>query len=108
MPFKLASFERNTARQTLPGAFAVATLAGAHVIDWQDGTFLALDPGGAARAVTLPTPAASDRGAFIVIANRGEDAENLTVNSDLCVIAPNTTQVVFVNAAGAWAAWGLV
>lgn len=94
-----------TAALGLRGGFEVKTLAGGLVLTSKDAQYLRIDPGGAARAVTLPTDAVD--GDFFVIANVGTGAEDLTVDSSLVTITP-TDYALVANIDGTWTLMWLV
>jgi hypothetical protein len=56
----------------------VETLTGAKTLVVNDAYIQALDPGGGARTVTLPALA---KGLMVVVANRADAAEVITINS---------------------------
>tara|TARA_Y100000004_G_C8893924_1_gene403294 strand:- start:612 stop:977 length:366 start_codon:yes stop_codon:yes gene_type:complete len=61
---------------SMPGGFEAKTLDGDLVLTGIDSTYLAIDPGGAGRNVDLPEPI---EGAWYFIANKADDAEDITV-----------------------------
>ena len=58
------------------GAFKSVTLAGDHTLTYRSATFLKIDPGGAGRNITLPSPRA---GAMFRITNAADADEGLVV-----------------------------
>jgi hypothetical protein len=85
------------------------TLGAAITLDADAPNYLALDPGGAGRDVTLPAEA---EGLFFMIANAADAAENLTVKNDAAgtvgtigqnevgfVVCINLTWYIFVGVA---------
>jgi hypothetical protein len=82
--------------QTLAGALDLSTAANADSFP----SVLALDCGGAGRAVTLPT-AADTHSLVIFMVNMSDAAESLTVNTNLAVINQNEA-TLFMNIAGTW------
>lgn len=88
-----------------PSLIQVATLAGALDLssaanEGKHAMILALDCGGAGRAVTLPT-GADAYGLIVFILNKSDAAESLTVNTDVAVINQNEG-ALFYNIAGTW------
>ena len=69
------------ARIAFPKLFTVETLSGNLTIDTTYGNLMRIDPGGASREVTLPAVAGAD-GAFFVIVNAADAAEDLVVKDD--------------------------
>jgi len=63
-------------RIALPNTFSMETLSGDLTLDESYGNIISLDPGGAARDVTLP---AAELGAIYLIVNTADDAETITV-----------------------------
>ncbi len=57
------------------------TLSDAKTLDWDDADIQVLDPGGATRAITLPTVGDQEAGARVVIANAADADETLTVTA---------------------------
>lgn len=87
-----------TALFALRGGFEVLTLSGDLVLNEFSAQVLRIDPGGAARAVTLP---AGEEGDWFCIVNVGESAEDLTVNTSLVTVTPGDCAVV-AHINGAW------
>jgi len=96
LPANLLSAPNLIQVATLDAALDLSTAANLH----KHGMILALDCGGAGRAVTLPT-AAVTHGLIVVIMNKSDGAENLTVNTSLAVINQNEG-AIFWNNAGTW------
>ena len=71
------------------GGFEKQTLAGALTLTHKSAQFLGLDPGGSGRTITLPAP---QEGAFFVIFNRADGAENLLIAQ-----ADDATTLVTIN-----------
>lgn len=65
----------------LKGHYSSETATGAVTLDSTYGTFIKIDPGGAARDVTLPAEAGSE-GRTLLICNTADAAEDLTVKDD--------------------------
>lgn len=63
------------------GGFEAKTLAGAYTLVDSDSQAIAMDPGGAARVVTLP-PEETHDGAWFEIYNAADAAESLTIKND--------------------------
>lgn len=105
------SVQRHTAIEgilQLIGGYTTATLDAATTIDKSHGNVLMLDPGGAARNVTLPDgPTKSGDLRFIV--NTADAAETITLKnsagSNICTIEQNRA-VLVGNAGGS--SWNLV
>jgi len=81
------------------------TMSGALTLTRQDAQVLTLDPGGAARTVTLPKEEGNE-GMYFEIRNAGEAGEDLTINNDaasaVVVIPGGGWAKVQVSAASAW------
>lgn len=91
----------------VPGGFGAETLTGTRTVALTDAQFLALDPGGSARDVTLPdVEQIAYNGLFYVIANTADAAEALTIKdadgNTVASAGQNEAAVVYVSAAGAW------
>ena len=69
------------ARIAFPKLFTVEALTDDLVIDATYGNCMRLDPGGASRDVTLPAEAGAD-GAFYLIVNAADAAEDLVIKDD--------------------------
>jgi hypothetical protein len=93
-------------RLVLKFGFNSETLGAARELTWLDSEFQALDPGGSARDVTLPS-AADDAhaGAFFVVANKADADEDLAVKegeSTVATVGQNEVGIFYVSA-NAWA-----
>jgi hypothetical protein len=93
-------------RLVMKHAWSAETLAAARTLTWSDSEFQALDPGGSARDVTLPS-AADDAhaGAFFVIANKADADEDLAVKEGegtVATVAQNEVGIFYVSS-NAWA-----
>lgn len=73
------------------------TLAGAHTLDKKSATLQFIDPGGAARTITLPAEADSDGLVFIVM-NTADALEILTIQDDTpaTVVTPTQNEMAIV------------
>ena len=69
----------NNAHTRFKGSVGVITLAAAYTITADHPMILRIDPGGAARDVTLPATGLSTRGLVFVIFNDADAAENLVL-----------------------------
>ncbi len=83
---------------TLRGAVGTGTLSGAYVVDPGDAYLVALDPGGAARNVTLP---AAQDGRLHLVRNTADADERITV------LAPDGTTVLAIVPAESTALFGV-
>ncbi len=96
---------------SLVGGFSIEALAGAAVIDSTYGNFVAFDPDGAHRDVTLPAEATS-KGRWYFIANRANAAENLVIKNDggdtICTANQNEAAIVYCGDALAWTLFCMV
>ena len=66
---------------SLANGYADLVLTGAFALDASHGNFLAIDPGGAARDLTL-TAEEGREGAFYFIRNTADAAETITIKDD--------------------------
>lgn len=82
-----------------PGAYTVATLTGDRTIAIGDAFIQKLDPGGAARTVTLPANDEAE-GAFFLIINAADAAEDITVDdsegNDLATLGQNESGLFYL------------
>lgn len=112
MSFDSSTLGALTARVALRGGWDVAVLTGTQALTKKSGNLQELDPGGAARDVTLPAVTRQDDGYFFFISNTGEGAEDLTVKdaaaATIATVKAGEVGVVFVDSAGAWQSYALV
>jgi hypothetical protein len=105
------ALQRLTTRTALKGGWRSATMTGAETLDKGSAQKQRLDPGGAARIITLPTVGPDDDGYWFDIANAADAAEDLTVNNAagvlVVVIHQSELGTVYVDADGAWASFGV-
>ena len=91
-------------RIALPNQLVVETMTGTLALDKTYGCLLRLDPGGAARDLTLPAEEGKD-GMFYVITNTADAAETITVKDDggstILTIEQDRTALVYL-LAGTW------
>lgn len=81
MAYGSSALRKLTAQLRLEGGVEEATLSGDLTLDASSANFQALDPGGSARDVTMPTAADSD-GLLFWIFNAADAAENLVIKDD--------------------------
>jgi len=101
MSYATLATRRIDQRERHPNGYDSRTLTGALVLSMRDAQNLRIDAGGTARAITLPTVSAQDAGASFVIFNAG--GEDLTLNTNLLVLAEGDLGIVYVTTSGAWA-----
>lgn len=91
-------------RVALPNQIVTETLTGALTLDKTYGCLLQLDPGGAARDVTLPAEEGAD-GMFFFITNTADAAETITLKNDaggtIMTIEQDRTAIVYLQS-GTW------
>jgi hypothetical protein len=111
MAFTTEALTRITTRTALQGGFRSATLTGAETLTKLSAQVQKLDPGGAARNVTLPTVSVDDDGYFFLVANAADAAENLVVldaaAATIVTINQSEASIVYVDSAGAWQTVGV-
>jgi len=81
MAYSGSATKRLTAQLRLAGGFEELTLSADLTLDASSANYLRIDPGGAARDVTLPAEESSE-GLFFRIYNIADAAEALTVKND--------------------------
>jgi len=81
MAYSGSATKRLTAQLRLAGGFDELTLAADATLDATSSNYLRIDPGGAARDVTLPAEESSD-GLFFVVYNIADAAENIVLKND--------------------------
>lgn len=91
--------ERPTIRNLFRLQTDVRTLTGAVVIGKENAPLISFDPGGATRTVDFPAPDAELEGAFFVINNWADAAEDLTIRNSaaatILTISQNEAGCVF-------------
>jgi hypothetical protein len=91
------------------GGITVQTLAAHRVVSYRDAQFLALDPDGAHRDVTLPSPVGAE-GAMFHIANKAGSAHNLVIKvglSTLATVAQDRAAIVVSDGTN-WIVWAIL
>lgn len=94
----------------LMGGFQTATLTGAITLDGTYANHLKIDPGGAARNVTLPAETGRS-GVFYHIVNAADAAENLVIKNaaadTICTINQNESAIVSCDGS-AWTLFAII
>lgn len=87
------------------GSSTTETLTGTRTITAAEvaaSTIFAFDPGGAGRNVDVPTAAAANAGQFLVIANKADAAEVLTVRNggSATIVTPTQGETAIIFSTG--------
>jgi len=110
MAYAGSATKQLTAQLRLKGGCEAQTLAGNLTLDASSANLLALEPGGGARDVTVPT-AADATGLFFIIANTGSSGNSLTVKNPaaatIAVVA--NARTTFIGSDGTnWISFGIL